>query len=610
MFRHLIAAIDGSDASLKALDRAIVLAARTGALLDIVSVEEEPPHYLSRDAEVRDARSDAERYYGALHAEAVLRAARRGVVTSTRILTGHEVRALLEDVRDHQADLLVIGATGHSGVWEMFLGSTADKLVAHAPTSVLVVHPSDAGSGFKEVVVGLDGSPLGERALAVALDLGRLWGGTVRAISVLEGMPSAPAGPEQGEAGYIATLQARARAAAEAAGVRLELETRSGHAAETLVGYAREVDAELIVIGATGRERPWSPTAGGTARRVANEAHCAVLLVRPPLRSYRVGDIMSRHLTTVTPDTPIPVVVDQLVRRGVKALPVVDREGRVIGIITGGDLMRRGGLGIRLSLRGSISDPDLAVWSRQVERSGLTAGQVMTPNPRTVTPDTLLDEAILLMVRHSIKRLPVTTDGGQLVGIISRTDLLRALALAPDRPVTGSKPAAAALGWRAGELADLDVATVGPATSLEDVLTAVLASPFRRVVVVDAERHVLGIITDRDLLRRASPPDRPGLIDRLAGRRDPASRVMAGPMTAAALMNPDVFTIPADAPLSQAIERFLTLRVKRLVVVDGDRRLIGILDRRAVLRSLVEQGDQGHAQGASPPPGPGAEGPS
>ena len=601
MFRHLIAAIDGSDASLKALDRAIVLAARTGALLDIVSVEEEPPHYLSRDAEVRDARSDAERYYGALHAEAVLRAARRGVVTSTRILTGHEVRALLEDVRDHQADLLVIGATGHSGVWEMFLGSTAEKLVAHAPTSVLVVHPSDPGSGFKEMVVGLDGSPLGERALAVALELGRLWGGTVRAISILEGMSSATTGQRLAEAEDIATLQARARAAAEAAGVRLDLEIRSGHAAEMLVGYAREVDADVIIIGATGRERPWSPTAGGTARRVANEAHCAVLLVRPPLRSYRVGDVMSRHVTTVTPDTPIQVVVDQLVRRGVKALPVVDREGRVVGIITGGDLMRRGGLGIRLSLRGSISDPDLAVWSRQVERSGLTAGQVMTPNPRTVTPDTLLDEAILLMVRHSVKRLPVTADGGRLAGIISRTDLLRALAA--DRPTAESRSAAMVLGRQAGDLADPDVAAVGPAASLEDVLAAVLASPFRRVVVVDAERHVLGIITDRDLLRRASPPDRPGLIDRLAGRRDPASRAVAGSVTAAALMNPDVFTIPADAPLSLAIERFLTLRVKRLVVVDADRRLIGILDRRAVLRSLVEQGDQGLGRAPSPSAG-------
>ena len=159
------------------------------------------------------------------------------------------------------------------------------------------------------------------------------------------------------------------------------------------------------------------------------------------------------------------------------------------------------------------------------------------------------------------------------------------------------------LGRQAGDLADPDVAAVGPAASLEDVLAAVLASPFRRVVVVDAEGHVLGIITDRDLLRRASPPDRPGLIDRLAGRRDPASRAVAGSVTAAALMNPDVFTIPADAPLSLAIERFLTLRVKRLVVVDADRRLIGILDRRVVLRSLVEQGDQGPGRAPSPPAG-------
>lgn len=598
MFRHLIAAVDGSEASLKALDRAISLAARTGATLDIVSVVEDLPRYVSREADAVDGRSEADRYFGAIHADAALRAAQRGVSTTTRILIGHEVRTLLDDVRDHRADLLVIGATGHSGVWDTFLGSTADKLVAHAPTSVLVVHSSDTGGGFKELIVGLDGSPLGERALSAALELGRLWGGTVRVLSVLEGSPAATGRGTEGEAAYIDSIQQRARATAEAAGVHLELEVQRGHAAQALVRYAADVDADAIVLGATGHERPWSPTAGGTARRVANEARCAVLLVRPLLLSYRVGDVMSRHVTTVAPDSPLPTVVDQLIRRGVKALPVVDHTGRVIGIITGGDLLRRGGLGIRLSLRGALDENELAWWVQQIARSGRTAREVMTANPRTITPDATLDEAIHALAYHRIKRLPVVSDGGRLVGIVSRTDLLRALA--SERPAAEGGAPLVASGQRVADLADPSVGVIAPDAPMSEVLAAILSSPFRRVVVIDQDRHVLGIITDREILRRADPLDRPGLISRLAGRSGPAGQPMTGPLTASALMNLDVFTIRADATLAEAVERFLALRVKRLVVVDANGRLEGILDRRVVLRSLVRNDGRGPDL-ASPP---------
>ncbi len=598
MFRHVIAAVDGSECSLRALDRAISLAARMGAVLDVVSVEEPLPRYVSEQAEVSEEQSEAARYFGKLHADAALHAAQQGVSMRTRILVGHEVQALLNDVRDHHADLLVVGATGHSGVWDIFLGSTADKLVAHAPTSVLVVHPTDSGRTFKEMIVGLDGSPLGERALSVALELARLCGGTVRALSVMEGTPAIAVGDGQTWATYVESVQRKALSAAETAGVHLEVDTRRGHAARALTGYASEVDADLIVIGATGHERPWSPTAGGTARRVANEARCAVLLVRPLLLTHRVGDAMSRNVTTVTPDTPLQVVVDQLIRRGVKALPVVDGERRVVGIITGGDLLRRGKLGVRLSLHQALDEAELKDEFAQLDRSGRTARSIMTPNPWTVTAGAALDEAIRALVRHGIKRLPVVEDGGKLVGIVSRTDLLRAIAA--DYPVAPEGVPALPLAHRVGDLATTTVSTIAPSASAEEVLRAILGSPFRRVVVTDADRRVLGIITDRDVLARGDPAHRSGLLDRLAGRLPTAPEPIAGPISAASMMNRDVFTIPADATVADAVQQFLALRVKRLVVVDADRRLVGILDRRALLQSLVGAGAAG-SDLASPP---------
>ncbi len=563
MFRHVIAAVDGSESSLRALDRAISLAARMGAALDVVSVEEPLPRYVSEQAEVSEEQSEAARYFGKLH-----------------------------------ADLLVVGATGHSGVWDVFLGSTADKLVAHAPTSVLVVHPVDAGRALKELVVGLDGSPLGERALSVALELARLCGGTVRAVSVIEGMPAGSTGDGKTWASYIESVQRKALSAAETAGVRLEVDTRRGHAARALTAYASDVDADLIVIGATGHERPWSPTAGGTARRVANEARCAVLLVRPLLLSHRVGDAMSANVTTVTPDTPLQTIVDQLIRRGVKALPVVNGERRVVGIITGGDLLRRGKLGVRLSLHQALDEAEVKSELAQLEKAGRTARSVMTESPWTITADASLDEAIHALVRHGIKRLPVVEDGGKLVGIVSRTDLLRAVAT--DYPVAPEGVPTLTLAHRVGDLATTKVSTVAPTALAEEVLRAILGSPFRRVIVTDADRRVLGIITDRDVLARGDPAHRSGLLDRLAGRLPAAPGPIAGPVSAALMMNRDVYTISAEATVVDAVEKFLALRVKRLVVVDADRRLVGILDRRALLQSLVGPSAAGSDPASTP----------
>lgn len=585
MFRQIVAAIDGSEASLRALDCAINLAARVGAALDVVSVEEELPHYVSEQAEESNDQSEAERFFGSLHVDAAIRAAQHGVSLTTKIIVGHEVQSLLNYVRDRHADLLVVGAIGHSGVWDTFLGSTADKLVAHAPTSVLVVHPSDAGHALKEIVVGVDGSPNGERALSTALELGHWFGGTVRGLSVAEGTAASGATSVSAWIEYLQSVQAKARSAAAAAEVRLEVTIRQGHAAKALITYADEVDADLIVIGATGHERPWSVTTGGTARRVANENRGMVLIVRPPLPISQVRDVMSRHVTTVTPDVPLQIVVSLLVRRGVKALPVVDARERVVGIITGGDLLRRGKLGARLSLQGVLDPAEMAGQIARSKNAGGVARNVMTPNPWTITADARLDTAIHALVRHRIKRLPVVEEERRLVGIVSRTDILRAVAV--DRPIATPDLPRTTVAHTVADLMTANVPTVAPTASADDVLTAIVDSPFRRVVVTDADRRVVGIVTDRSVLAHADPSGRASLFEQLAGRATLGSTARHGPSTAASLMEREVFTIHADATVADAVQQFLAHRVKRLIVVDNDGKLLGIIDRRAVLCSLV-----------------------
>jgi len=139
-------------------------------------------------------------------------------------------------------------------------------------------------------------------------------------------------------------------------------------------------------------------------------------------------DIMTDAVLTVLPDTPLLDVVQLMLSARVGGLPVV-KDGAVVGIISDGDLLRRPEIGTErapghwLQIFGS-SDTDAAEYTHT---HGLTAGEVMTTDVVSIVETTpVLEIAALLESRH-VRRLPVLRDG-KLAGIVSRADLLRALA--------------------------------------------------------------------------------------------------------------------------------------------------------------------------------------
>jgi CBS domain-containing protein len=150
-------------------------------------------------------------------------------------------------------------------------------------------------------------------------------------------------------------------------------------------------------------------------------------------------DVMTRGVVTVSPETPVTEVARLLLTRGVSAVPVVDASGRLVGIVSEGDLVRRPELGTEAE-----RSPWVRLWySRQaladdfVKSHGRTAAQVMTPDVITVSEHTPLTEVVELMEKHHVKRLPVVRDSA-LVGIIGRANLVRALLMAGYMP--GPKP--------------------------------------------------------------------------------------------------------------------------------------------------------------------------
>jgi CBS-domain-containing membrane protein len=593
MFRSILVAYDGSKGAEAALRMGIDLAKATGAELQTVSVEEHLPRYAATIGEVEAAREAIDAHFHDLTKHARDLALVEGLDIETVIRQGHEVESILAVVRERKADLLVLGDQGHSRIVERLVGSTAHSLARLAPCSILLTRdgraPGRGLGGLKRLLVGLDGSPLGRLAFRAALDLAILSGGAVIGVTVRE----APAGtrPEAVDWTDVAQLQAAAAEHARSAGVPFTGVRRVGHAAQALSDQARESAADLVVLGATGLEHPWSPTIGGTAGRVAGDAPCPVLLVRAPQEVLHVRDVMGRGVSTVTADAPLAEVVELLLRRDVKALPVVDAHRRVVGILTGGDLLGRGGLNLRLSLKQELDPDTLRQELAALARSGKTARDVMTRHVRTVEADLDLAEAIRHMAAGGVKRLPVLDPRGELIGIVTRADVLRAIAALPE-PAEASEGLLPPEVRTVGDVVRTAVPVVPPEASAEVVLTKLLEHPLRRVVVTDPEGRALGIISDRDVLLRSTPDTRPWLLRALGGRRagprgSEAERAPGGGLTAGELMAPSLITVRRDDPLRRAIQLMMQHQVKRLVVVDEAGHLVGLVDRGDILQALA-----------------------
>jgi CBS domain-containing protein len=143
----------------------------------------------------------------------------------------------------------------------------------------------------------------------------------------------------------------------------------------------------------------------------------------------RVADVMTRKVETVSPSTPVQDIVAKLIQNRISAVPVVDQQDLLVGIVSESDLLHRkeAGTDIRrpwwLDL---FSDPDARA-EAFLKAHGRTAEEVMTRALELVDEETSLDVAAKLMDERHVRRLPVVREG-RVVGIVARADLIRALA--------------------------------------------------------------------------------------------------------------------------------------------------------------------------------------
>ena len=207
----------------------------------------------------------------------------------------------------------------------------------------------------------------------------------------------------------------------------------------------------------------------------------------------KASEVMTRDVITAARGLPIAEAIRLMLDNHVSGLPVLEDNGKLAGILTEGDLLHRSETGTERHrprwLEMLIGPGRLA--GEYVRTHGRKVEELMTTHVTSVTGDTSLEEVVELMERRRIKRVPVL-DGDRLVGIISRADLLRALARALDEqpaPTTGDADI------RDRILAELAKASWVPRDGLEITVTDGVVE-LNGVILEEKEREAIRVAAE------------------------------------------------------------------------------------------------------------------
>lgn len=295
--KNILAPTDFSDESLAGVRYGVELAAQFGAALTLLHVVE-PPSRLAGMEVVALARTEEE-VAALARAELATLAEREsagGVHSTARVRIGKPFHEIATAAREQAADLLVIATHGHTGWQRVLLGSTAERVVRHAPCPVLIVParaplpPTSPAAPLrlKRILVPIDFSTVSEAALPWATFLAKHYQAELLLLHVTEKFPlDYLLGRELTESTVAplmkqaeTNLQRIAGSVGKTTGRNASVVVCTGSPFEEICGAAQTLGADLIVLtthGYTGLKHVWL---GSTAERVVRHACCPVLVVR------------------------------------------------------------------------------------------------------------------------------------------------------------------------------------------------------------------------------------------------------------------------------------------------------------------------------------------
>jgi CBS domain-containing protein/nucleotide-binding universal stress UspA family protein len=574
VYQRIVVGVDGSRGAALAVDLAASLASLQRGRVTLVSVIESAQRFVSSRSEAARGERDARARLEEEQRSHILRLRRRGISVDGTVRQGDPREELLRVLRALSADLLVIGHSSDKAPGA--LGSDAARLARDAPCSVLIV-PHGAAVPPGRIMVGYDGSPASAHALEIARSLSTAFGArlVIAAAETAAAQPSSRSSrlPGASEPGKLASLV-----------------PVTGDPAQGLLSAAGRNDAQLIVLGSTGIKHPWGRDLGATVGRVVRGARTPVLVVRLPTMAATVEQLMRREVQVVAADATVRDAATLLLERGIKSLPVVEADGRLVGIVTLGDLLRRAGVSLRPSMVGGIPEGGMRDYLEGLASRDRTCREIMSAQLVTVGPEAPAAEAVALLIRHHVKRLPVVDLEGRLVGIVSRVDLLRGLAGISEHDDVGLRRAIT--GRVASDVMQTGFSTVAASATIQATAETVLSSSVGRVAVVDEQERLVGVISTRDLLPLVAGHSFRELLDALGPGAGPREAFLStlgqrsDSPRASDLMRRGVVSIPPDAPLDHVLQEMMSRGLKRLLVADRNHHLVGVVDRADIMRAI------------------------
>jgi CBS domain-containing protein len=224
----------------------------------------------------------------------------------------------------------------------------------------------------------------------------------------------------------------------------------------------------------------------------------------------KVKDIMSHPVITVTPDDTLLTAVRIMLQRKISGLPVVDAAGHLVGMVTEGDLLRRAETDtVRRRPRWIeffVGPGRLA--EEYVHGNARMVSDVMSPEVKTVGEDAPLEEVVRTMERYGIKRVPVLR-GTELVGMVTRKNLMHALLRAPKR---AARPSATDATIREQLLAHLSEQSWAPVGAIDVqvsdgivTLSGTLTDDRQRQALCVAAQNIPGVKKVEDRLAWVIP---------------------------------------------------------------------------------------------------------
>ena len=265
----LLVCTDGSEDSRSGLREALALAKACGSRIYLLQVVQVIPEF---EAAVPDLMALVGGEVSKQLAEAKAVAADTGVTLETRISRGVSVGgAILQEAKDIQPDMIVMGRHGRTGLARLLVGSITARVIGHSPFNVMVI-PKGGGISFGRILIASDGSPYSQAAFAEVLEVARRQESQLFAVSVAT---------EEGEIAQAKEIIKQMLAAANQAGLRLKGSVPQGQAADDgIIQTAIKNEVDLIVMGSHGRTGLKRLLMGSVTERVIGLAPCSVLVVK------------------------------------------------------------------------------------------------------------------------------------------------------------------------------------------------------------------------------------------------------------------------------------------------------------------------------------------